>query len=54
MPKVIDNQPLSDMIWKMKVEVPHLVTKAKAGQFVIIRVNERLLLQILSMSKRIL
>ncbi|MCD6250084.1 MAG: sulfide/dihydroorotate dehydrogenase-like FAD/NAD-binding protein [candidate division Zixibacteria bacterium] len=40
MPKVIENQPLSDMIWKMKVEVPRLVTKAKAGQFVIIRVNE--------------
>ncbi len=40
MPKVIDNQPLSDMIWKMRVEVPRLVAKAKAGQFVILRVNE--------------
>jgi NAD(P)H-flavin reductase len=40
MPKVVDNQPLSDMIWKMRVEVPRLAVKAKAGQFVIIRVNE--------------
>jgi ferredoxin--NADP+ reductase len=28
------------MTWKMRVEVPRLVAKAKAGQFVIIRVNE--------------
>jgi len=41
MPRVADNQPLSDLIWKMRVEVPRLVTKAKAGQFVIIRVNEQ-------------
>jgi len=41
MPRVVDNQPLSDLIWKMRVEVPRLVTKAKAGQFVIIRVNEQ-------------
>ena len=40
MPKVVDNQPLSDMIWKMRVEVPRLAAKAKAGQFVILRVNE--------------
>jgi ferredoxin--NADP+ reductase len=41
MPKVVDNIPLSDLIWKMRVEVPRLVGKAKAGQFVIIRVNDR-------------
>ena len=40
MPKVADNQPLSDLIWKMRVETPRLVTKAKAGQFVILRVND--------------
>jgi len=40
MPKVIDNISLSDLIWKMRVEVPRLVAKAKAGQFVIVRVNE--------------
>ena len=40
MPKVVENRPISDMIWKMKVEVPRLVAKARAGQFVIIRVND--------------
>jgi ferredoxin--NADP+ reductase len=29
------------MIWKMRVEVPRLVSKAQAGQFVILRVNEQ-------------
>ena len=38
--RVVDNQPLSDFIWKMRIEAPRLVAKAKAGQFVIIRVNE--------------
>ncbi len=41
MPKVVDNQPLSDLIWKMRVRTPRLVAKAKAGQFVIIRVNDQ-------------
>lgn len=41
MPKVIDNKQLSPLIWKMRVEVPRLVAKAKAGQFVIIRVDEQ-------------
>ncbi|MFH1374762.1 MAG: sulfide/dihydroorotate dehydrogenase-like FAD/NAD-binding protein [bacterium] len=41
MPKVIDNVQMSDLIWKMRVEVPRLVTKAKAGQFVILRINEQ-------------
>lgn len=40
MPKVLDNVQISDLIWKMKVEIPRLVAKAKAGQFVILRVNE--------------
>ncbi len=40
MPKVVDNRELGPMIWKMRVEVPRLVAKAKAGQFVILRVNE--------------
>lgn len=39
MPKVVDNKPLSEFIWKMRIEVPRLVAKAKAGQFVILRVN---------------
>jgi ferredoxin--NADP+ reductase len=40
MPKVVDNQPLSDLIWKMKIEVPRMAEKAEAGQFVILRVND--------------
>jgi ferredoxin--NADP+ reductase len=41
MPKVLDNIQIGPMNWKMTVEVPKLVRKAKAGQFVIIRVNEQ-------------
>ena len=41
MPKVVDNVELGPMIWQMRVEVPRLVSKAKAGQFVILRVNEQ-------------
>ena len=41
MPKVLDNVQIGPLIWKMKVEVPRLVQKAKAGQFVILRVNEQ-------------
>ncbi|OQX91899.1 MAG: ferredoxin-NADP reductase [candidate division Zixibacteria bacterium 4484_95] len=40
MPKVLDNVQIGPLNWKMKVEIPRLVAKAKAGQFVIIRVNE--------------
>ncbi len=40
MPKVLDNVQIGPLTWKMKVEIPRLVAKAKAGQFVIIRVNE--------------
>jgi len=39
MPKVLDNVQIGPLIWRMKVEVPRLVAKAKAGQFVILRVN---------------
>ncbi|MBN1211573.1 MAG: sulfide/dihydroorotate dehydrogenase-like FAD/NAD-binding protein [candidate division Zixibacteria bacterium] len=41
MPKVLDNFQIGPMVWKMRVETPALVSKAKAGQFVIIRVNEQ-------------
>ena len=37
---VLDNIQIGPVVWKMQVEVPRLVEKAKAGQFVIIRVNE--------------
>jgi ferredoxin--NADP+ reductase len=40
MPKVLDNIQIGPVVWKMRVEVPRLVEKAKAGQFVIIRVDE--------------
>lgn len=40
MPKILDNQQIGPANWKMTVRVPKLVAKAKAGQFVIIRVND--------------
>ncbi len=40
MPQVLDNVQIGPAVWKMKVEVPRLVAKAKAGQFVILRVND--------------
>jgi len=40
MPKVLDNVKIGPLNWKMTVHVPKLVSKAKAGQFVIVRVNE--------------
>ena len=40
MAKVIDNVQIGPMVWKMRVEMPRLVAKAQAGQFVILRVNE--------------
>ncbi len=39
--KVIENLQIGPMVWKMLVEVPRLVAKAKAGQFVILRVNDK-------------
>ena len=41
MPKIVDNVELGSMIWKMQIEVPRLVAKAQAGQFVILRVNDQ-------------
>jgi NAD(P)H-flavin reductase len=41
MPRVVDNVQIGPQNWKIKIEVPKLVQKAKPGQFVIIRVNER-------------
>ncbi len=41
MPKIIDNVQIGPQNWKMRVEIPKLVQKAKPGQFVIIRVNEQ-------------
>lgn len=41
MPNVVDNVQIGPQNWKMRIEVPKLVQKAKPGQFVIIRVNEQ-------------
>ena len=41
MPGVLENIQIGPLNWKMTVHVPKLVNKAKAGQFVIIRVNEQ-------------
>ncbi|MBD3333829.1 sulfide/dihydroorotate dehydrogenase-like FAD/NAD-binding protein, partial [candidate division GN15 bacterium] len=40
MAKVVENQQIGPLNWKMLVEVPRLVAKAEAGQFVIVRVDE--------------
>jgi ferredoxin/flavodoxin---NADP+ reductase len=40
MPKVLDNVQIGPQNWKMRILAPKLVEKARAGQFVIIRVNE--------------
>jgi len=41
MPKIVDNVELGPMVWKMQIEIPRLVAKAQAGQFVILRVNDQ-------------
>ena len=41
MPKVLENIQIGPLNWKMTVHDPKLVNKARAGQFVIIRVNEQ-------------
>lgn len=38
--KIIEKQALSDIIKLMVIEAPHIAVKAKAGQFVILRINE--------------
>ncbi|OGC90977.1 MAG: ferredoxin-NADP reductase [candidate division Zixibacteria bacterium RBG_16_53_22] len=40
MPRVLENVQIGPLNWKMLVDVPKLVSKAKPGQFVIVRVNE--------------
>jgi NAD(P)H-flavin reductase len=41
MPKIVDNNQIGPAVWKMRIEVPRLVAKAKAGQFVILRVHQK-------------
>ncbi len=40
MTKIIDKRELFEKVHQFKIESPHLVSKAKAGQFVILRQNE--------------
>ncbi len=40
MTKIIDKCELFEKVHQFKIETPHLVSKAKAGQFVILRQNE--------------
>jgi ferredoxin--NADP+ reductase len=41
LPEVLENVKIGPLNWKMTVRAPKLVDKARAGQFVIIRVNEQ-------------
>lgn len=38
--KILKKEALSDIIKLMVIEAPHIASKAKAGQFVILRINE--------------
>lgn len=38
--KILKKQALSDIIKLMVIEAPHIAAKARAGQFVILRINE--------------
>ncbi|MEW5924760.1 MAG: sulfide/dihydroorotate dehydrogenase-like FAD/NAD-binding protein, partial [Candidatus Zixiibacteriota bacterium] len=38
--KILDKRELCDKIHQFRIEAPHLVKKAKAGQFVILRKDE--------------
>ena len=40
MTKIIDKRELFEKVHQFRIEAPHLVSKAKAGQFVILRQNE--------------
>ena len=40
MPRIIENKTLAPKVHRLQVEVPRLVQKARAGQFVIVRPNE--------------
>ncbi|HHI02635.1 MAG TPA: sulfide/dihydroorotate dehydrogenase-like FAD/NAD-binding protein [candidate division Zixibacteria bacterium] len=38
--KIIDKRELCEKVFQFKIEAPHLVRKSKAGQFVILRIDE--------------
>jgi len=38
--EIVDKRELCEKVYQFKIKVPHLVEKAKAGQFVILRENE--------------
>ncbi len=40
MTKIIDKRELCEKVFQFKIEAPHLVRKSKAGQFVILRIDE--------------
>ncbi len=40
MTKILDKRELCEKVFQFKIDTPHLVKKAKAGQFVILRIDE--------------
>ena len=38
--KILEKQVLSDVTKLMVIEAPHIAQKAKAGQFIIVRIDE--------------
>ena len=38
--KIVKKEVLSDVVKLMVIEAPHVARKAKAGQFVIVRIDE--------------
>lgn len=39
--RIIDTWQLSDAVFRMRVEAPHIARKVRAGQFLMVRVSER-------------
>lgn len=39
--KIVKKRALNDTVTLMEIEAPHIAKKAKAGQFIIFRVDER-------------
>ena len=39
--KIVGKEQISDVIYKMVIDAPHIAAKRKAGQFVVIRPNEK-------------
>ncbi|MGR3318171.1 MAG: NADPH-dependent glutamate synthase [Candidatus Anammoxibacter sp.] len=39
--KIVGKEQISDVIYKMVIDAPHIASKRKAGQFVVIRPNEK-------------